>query len=108
MTADQQHNLRVLTDHLRDLSNSQDKAADQILGANRAVGDTARRVSDSHGLVCSITSIALSTADTVRKEAGSTMEKVSRELSEKLTTAASNYENTDYLAGRKIDQTANM
>lgn len=108
MTDDQQHNLRVLTDHVGDLAEGQAKAANQIVGANREVGDTATRVSNSHGLVCSITSAALSTADAARKEAGSVLERTSRELSEKLTTAASNYNNADYLAGQKLDQSVNM
>ncbi|MHA3018751.1 ESX-1 secretion-associated protein [Mycobacterium sp. BMJ-28] len=105
---DQERNLHVLTDHVSDLAAKQETAANQITGANRAIGDTATRVRDTHGLVCSMTSAALSAADTARTAAGSTLHKVSSELSEKLCTAASNYQNADYRAGAHISQAGNM
>ena len=107
MTA-QEKNLHVLTEHIRRLADQQDIASDRIIGANRAIGDTASRVTDTHGLVCAFTSASLSNADTARAAAGSALHKVSSELSEKLSTAASNYDNADYRASGKLNQAGNM
>lgn len=101
-------NLHVLTEHVRKLADGQQTAADQITGANRAVGDVANRVSETHGVVCFLTSGALTDADTERKAAGSTLHSVSTDLCDKLTTAASNYDNADYRAGHAISQAGRM
>lgn len=101
-------NLRVLTEHVRKLADRQQAAADQITGANRATTGVADRVSDTHGLVCFLTSSALSAADEARQSAGSALHKVSNDLSEKLTTAAGNYDNADYRAGNRISQAGRM
>lgn len=105
---DGDQNLHVLTEHIRKLSDQQDVAKDKLIGANRAIGDTASRVSSSHGLVCWPTSVALSSADTSRSAAGSTLQRVSTELSDKLSTAASNYDSADYRSGGKINQAGYM
>lgn len=101
-------NLRVLTEHVRKLADQQLTAADQITGANRATSGAADQVSNSHGLVCFLTSNALSAADAARQSAGSALHRVSNDLSDKLTTAASNYDNADYRAGRRISQAGRM
>jgi hypothetical protein len=106
--SDQDQNLRVLTEHIIRLAEKQQTAADKVLGANRMTGDVASRVTSTHGLVCSATSLAVSGADTARKAAGEALHKVSTELSEKLTTAANNYNNADYRAGRSLGQACQM
>jgi hypothetical protein len=99
---DQQQNLQVVTDHINLLAEMQRTAADKIVGANRTTGDVAGSVANTHGHVCWATSLAVSNADTARSAAGTVLHRVSNELSEKLTTAASNYNNTDYMAGRSL------
>ncbi|GBE64071.1 ESX-1 secretion-associated protein [Mycobacterium sp. MFM001] len=102
---DQQENLRVLTDHINELAARQHTAAAKITGANRMTGgDTASRVLTTHGLVCAPTSAVFSAAETGRKAAGAALFKASAELAEKLTTAAYNYNSTDYMAGKMLDR----
>jgi hypothetical protein len=98
----QDQNLQVLTDHLHELAALQHTAADKITGANRQIGDVAGKVLSTHGLVCALTSLALTTIDTDRQAVGGLLFKVSTELEEKLDTAATDYNNTDYLAGRSL------
>lgn len=106
--ASEADNLRVLTDHVRKLAVTQHTAADQITGASRSIGDVAARVSSTHGVVCSFTSVALDAADSARNAAGSALQKVSTDLSGKLDTAAANYDNADYRAGKQISQAGRM
>jgi hypothetical protein len=105
---DQEQNLEVVTKHLNLLATTQQTAADKILGANRTTGDVAESVSSTHGYVCWATNLAVSDADTARKAAGAALFRVSNELSEKLTTAGSNYDNADYMAGRSLGQECRM
>ncbi len=105
---DQDQNLHVVTGHINHLAEKQQTAANQILGANRTTGDMAGSVVSSHGLVCSATSLAVSRADTARTTAGAALYKVSTELAEKLTTAATNYGDVDYRAGRSLGQACRM
>lgn len=95
-------NLKVLTDHIHQLADAQSRAADQVTGANRAIAGVSDRVRETHGLICALASTALATADETRASLGSGLFQRSTELSGKLTTAASNYEDTDYLSGRAI------
>jgi hypothetical protein len=104
----QQQNLQVVTDHVRELAKRQQTAADKIMGANRTTGDVAANIFSSHGLVCSATSIAVSTAETARKAAGEAMYKVSTELVAKLNTAATNYDNVDYREGRSLGEACQL
>ena len=96
-------NLHVVTDHIHQLADTQSHAADQFTGANRAIAGVSARVRETHGLICAMTSTTLTTAEETRKSLGLKLFQRSSELSEKLTTAASNYENSDYLAGRTIN-----
>jgi hypothetical protein len=105
---DQQQNLECVTEHIDLLAGMQQTAADKILGANRTTGDVSDSVTRTHGYVCWATSLAVSNADTARKAAGAALFRVSNELSEKLTTAASNYNNADYMAGRSLGQACQM
>ncbi|WNG87370.1 ESX-1 secretion-associated protein [Mycobacterium sp. ITM-2016-00317] len=107
MTAPQQ-NLHVLTEHIGELADKQARAADQFTGANRSAGDVAPRVLATHGLACAATSAALSVTDGARNTAGVQLMKRSNDLASKLSTAAANYSNTDYLAGRNIGRECQM
>jgi hypothetical protein len=102
--SDQDQNLKVVTGHLTHLATSQLRAADLVTGANRTTADVAANIISSHGLVCSATSVAVSMAETARKTAGTQLNKVSTELSAKLTTAATNYDDVDYREGRSLGQ----
>ena len=75
-----------------------------MTGANRTTADVAANIISSHGLACSATSFAVSIAETARKTAGTQLNKVSTELTAKLTTAAANYEDVDYREGRSLGQ----
>jgi hypothetical protein len=97
-------NLHVVTDHIDRLAAMQHTAADKIMGSNRTTADVAGNVLSTHGLVCSATSIALSSADAARKAAGEVLYKVSTEFEAKLTTAAVNYADTDYRLGDSLGQ----
>jgi Excreted virulence factor EspC, type VII ESX diderm len=103
MSTDSEQNLKVLADHVRHLTAVQDTAIGQIAGANRSIVDPANAMWDTHGVVCSATNIAVSRVAIARRTAGGALSRVSTELSEKLTAAASAYENTDAAAGGDID-----
>ncbi len=105
---DQDQNLKVVVDHVNELAARQHTTADKITGANRSVGDVAAQAVRTHGLVCSATSVALATADTGRTAAGAALHTVSTELEAKLTTAAINYDDADYRAGRSLGQACQM
>jgi hypothetical protein len=104
----EEQNLKVVTDHVTELASKQQRAAHLFVGANRTTGDVAADILSTHGLVCSATSIAVSAADTARKTAGSNLYKVSCELATKLSTAAINYGDADYRAGRSLGQACQM
>ncbi|MGH3644652.1 MAG: ESX-1 secretion-associated protein [Mycobacterium sp.] len=95
-------NLKVVTDHLTRLADIQQHAADLFTGANRTTGEVAENVSRTHGLVCAATNMAVSTAETARKAAGEILHKRSVEMAAQLTTAATNYNDADYRAGRSL------
>jgi hypothetical protein len=101
---DQGKNLQVVTEHLDHLAEKQQTAANKITGANRMTGDVSASVLATHGLVCSATSIAVSAVDDARKLAGTALHETSSELATKLTTAAINYNDADYMAGDKLGQ----
>lgn len=97
-------NLQVVTEHIDNLAELQQRAADKITGANRTTGGVSERVESTHGLVCMATSSAVESIDTARKAAGAALFTTSTELAAKLTTAALNYNDTDYRAGKSIGQ----
>lgn len=103
MTTDSEKNLSVLTDHVRHLVTVQQTAVDQITGANRAIVDPGRRMWDTHGIVCTATNVAVSSAETARRAAGGALFRVSAELAEKLTAAANAYDDTDETTAGDID-----
>ena len=97
-----EQNLRVVTEHIDKLAVRQHHAVDQLIGANRAAGAASTTVEATHGLICQLTSMALADADTARKNAGQTLQRVSTELASKLENASRNYQTTDYFSGKKI------
>lgn len=101
MTAAEQ-NLKIVTDHLARLSDIQRRGSDLFTGANRSTSGVAENVSRTHGLVCQLTNLALSAAETARKSAGENLHQKSAEMAEQLTTAAANYNDADYRAGRSL------
>lgn len=106
--SDGEMNLRVVTEHLLHLSEKQSRAAEKLIGANRAVSGVAEAVSSTHGVACSLTNQAVGEAVARRAAAGENLRKVSTELDEKLKSAASNYANADYMAGKSIDNECSM
>jgi hypothetical protein len=100
----QEQNLKVLTDHIRDLAGKQQAAAGRIKVANESVGGVADGMWSTHGVVCAATNMAVSAAETTRDTAGTRLYKVSTELSENLNYAADNYDNVDYREGRNIGE----
>lgn len=105
--SDLEQNLKVVTDHLHELSKSQQTAADKITGANRATADIAAAVESSHGLICFPTSQVMPAGEDARKVAGDTMFNVSTDFTAKLDAAATNYVNVDYREGRSIGENFN-
>ncbi len=58
---------------------------------------------DTHGIVCTATNVAVSSAETARRTAGGALVRVSNELAEKLTAAANSYDDTDASTSGDID-----
>lgn len=103
MATDQEKNLLVLTDHIKHLAEKQQTAVDQITGANRSIVDPSRNVRDTHGIVCMVSSLAMSYAEDARREAGAALVRVSTEFVEKLTAAKAQYDGTDSSEAGNID-----
>jgi len=102
MTTDQEKNLKVLTDHLLKLAESQRTAAVEIAGATTAVQSAAGLVSDTHGIACEATHLAVSVAYAARAAGGRQMQKTSEELDLKLTDASAYYEKGDDIGRQMI------
>jgi hypothetical protein len=98
----QADNLRVLTDHINDLAAKQTSAAGGIKIAGEAVGELAANVWATHGVVCAASNLAVAAAEAARDTADSGLWRMSADLSERLTTASSNYNNADWVAGKNI------
>lgn len=101
MTA-QDDNLRVLTEHIRWLSGKQQAAAGRITIANQAPAGVAAGMWGTHGAACAATNMAMAAAETARTAAGTNMLALTHDLAERLTDAATNYEDADYRAGIEI------
>ena len=101
-------NLLVVTEHLNELGDLQQRAADKITGANRAVVDVASAVHQTHGPVSWATGQAMDHAERARHIAGATTCRVSSELQTKLVAAAINYNDVDYRAGRSVGEAWNL
>jgi len=102
MATDQEKNLKVLTDHLLKLAETQRTAAVEIAGATTAVQTAAGQVSATHGIVCEATHLAVSAAYAARAAGGRQMQKTSEELDLKLTDASEYYEKGDDIGKQMI------
>ncbi|WP_102144926.1 ESX-1 secretion-associated protein [Mycobacterium hubeiense] len=80
----QEQNLKVLTDHIRDLAGRQQAAAGRINVSGDALSGVADNMWSTHGIACAATNMAVSGAETARETAGNRLYKVSVELSENL------------------------
>ncbi|KAB7760975.1 MULTISPECIES: ESX-1 secretion-associated protein [Mycobacteriaceae] len=103
MASDHEKNLVVLTEHLLHLAEKQRKASDQIAGSTRSLVDPARQVSDTHGIACEATHLAVSAAISARRAGGKQMQKVSNELDLKLTDASAYYGNADAAGAQMLN-----
>lgn len=102
----QSENLRVLTDHIDGLAAKQTTAAGCMKIAGETVNDLASSVWSTHGVVCAASNMAVANAEAARDAADQKLWRMSHDLSERLRTASSNYNDTDWLAGKDIDSCA--
>lgn len=87
--------LNVLTSDLRDMSTTHDAAAAGFSAAGDTTSFVEWKVLATHGPICWSSQQALCEANEARKSAAETMMKTSNDLSQKLTTAATQYDQTD-------------
>lgn len=87
--------LNVLTSDLRDMSTTHDTAAAGFSAAGDTTSFVEWKVLATHGPICWSSQQALCEANEARKSASEAMMKKSNELSGNLTTAASQYDQTD-------------
>ncbi|ORA36317.1 ESX-1 secretion-associated protein [Mycobacterium aquaticum] len=87
--------LRVATEHLRELSIRQGHAAGELATATKAVTGVDRSLRWTHGPISWSTAGAVEAAQNARRTAGLYMATLSEGLSEKLTAAARRYDHTD-------------
>lgn len=87
--------LNVLTSDLRDMSTTHDAAAAGFSSAGDATSFVEWKVLATHGPICWSSQQALCEANEARKSASEAMMEASNDLSQKLTTAASQYDQTD-------------
>lgn len=96
-------NLRVLTDHVRELAHQQQAASGRLRSARQAVAEgLADRVWATHGVVSAVMNMAVAKAETARKDAIENQYRLGLDLHERLNNAADNYENEDWVGGRNI------
>jgi hypothetical protein len=96
--------LNVNPAYLTDLAKQQDRAAGEIGSGTKAVAGTAEKLWYDHGPICGYTAQAMTDCESVRRNTGDTMKKVSEALAEDLRDAAAKYVATDEAAGGVIDQ----
>jgi Excreted virulence factor EspC, type VII ESX diderm len=96
--------LRVETAELRDLANRQSQAAAEFGEAGATTDGAGASVLSTHGVIASATAMATNAANGARSTAASTMQTVSSGLSEKLGTAASQYDQTDSQEQSNLNQ----
>ncbi|MBP2451325.1 ESX-1 secretion-associated protein [Mycolicibacterium lutetiense] len=87
--------LTVLTSDLRQISTIHDTAAAGFSAAGDTTSFVEWKVLATHGPICWSSQQALCEANEARKSASETMMNTSNDLAEKLTTAASQYDQTD-------------
>ncbi|MEW5812175.1 MAG: ESX-1 secretion-associated protein [Actinomycetota bacterium] len=99
----QQDNLRVLTEHVDELAAKQASAAGRLKIAGETVNDLASSVWATHGVVCAASNMAVDAIEAARDAANAKLWRKSHDLSERLKTASTNYNNADWLARKYID-----
>ncbi|MED5815695.1 ESX-1 secretion-associated protein [Mycolicibacterium sp. 050232] len=87
--------LRVATAHLHELSAKQGQAASSLAVATGVVDGVDASVRATHGPISSSMAEAVAAALHARRAAGTGLARVSQDLGEKLTRAASGYDRTD-------------
>lgn len=96
--------LKVLTSDLRYMSTIQDQAAAGFSAAGDTTSYVEWKVLATHGPICWTSQQALSAANEARKSACETMMNTSNRLADKLTSAASQYDQTDTQQSDKLGQ----
>ncbi|CAM5713305.1 ESX-1 secretion-associated protein [Mycolicibacterium aubagnense] len=96
--------LQVTTSELRELSTKQDDAAAVFSAAGNTTSYVEVKVLATHGPLCMSTQSALSAANNARKAACEQMQNKSRNLASNLTTAASQYDQTDAQEGSHLSK----
>lgn len=87
--------LRVTTALLWELSAKQGRASEQLTAATAVVDGVDTSVRRTHGRVSGVTAGAVEAAQRARHGAGVGMAAISDDLSVKLTSAATKYDDTD-------------
>ena len=87
--------LRVTTEHLRELSIRQGHAAGELAAATEAVTGVDSSLRWTHGPISWSTAGAVEAAQNARRSAGLSIATLSEGLSEKLTAAARRYDHAD-------------
>ncbi|WKG04255.1 ESX-1 secretion-associated protein [Mycolicibacterium sp. HK-90] len=95
--------LRVNTTHVRELADRQAKAAQQVLVALAAAQGVGTSMWANHGVVCGLSNTAVIDAELARAAACASMNTASENLSQKLRTAASRYDQTDARSADKLN-----
>lgn len=96
-------NLRVVTNHVDELAAKQVTAAGTLKIAGETVNDLGPSVRTTHGVACMASNLAVNAVESARDSARSTLWHMSHDLAERLKLASSNYNDSDWVAGRDID-----
>lgn len=97
--------LQVETAELRELAATQTSAASEYTSNAAMTEGASASVFMTHGVVCSGTAMAVSTASSARASAASAMGTVSTGLADRLETAAGHYDQTDTQSAGDLDST---
>lgn len=97
--------LNVLTSDLREMSTIHAAAAAGFSAAGNTTSFVEWKVLATHGPISWTSQQALCEANEARKSAAEVMMKTSNDLAEKLTTAASQYDQTDTQESCKLGRT---
>jgi Excreted virulence factor EspC, type VII ESX diderm len=93
---------RIAAATIRALAMGQDNAAKGINDATLAVQGVGDNMTNTHGLICAVTSAAVRAAEAERGKAGSGTAAIATELAEKLRSSADKYDETDQSEAKKI------
>lgn len=96
--------LKVTPKELTELAGKHRAAAEHLGTAGAATEGATANVVLTHGMVCSLTSAALGSAQSSRDFAVQQMQSTSNSLAGRLDTAASTYSATDAQEGAALDQ----